>query len=588
MNSSDTPKEVFSLEAEQAVLGSLMLDNATWSKVSKILTENDFYHAECRLIFCAIKKLAKNNKPFDPLTLAEELKITNELEKIGGEVSLYELEHNTPTADNIIAYAEILKEKSLLRHTILCAEELIKAPKNLPAIISKLQLLEKRDSTKQSKREIPIYRNANEIEIKSIDWLWKGRIARGKLTMIAGDPGLGKSQLTACIAANVTNGGLWPVDKTSVEQGEVIFLNAEDDAGDTIIPRLKAAEANLSKVHILDAANGGNDAQGNIIPLHFNLAKNLDQFENMLTDLKNVSLIIIDPITAYLGGTDSHKMADVRALLAPLAKLAEKYNIAIICVSHLNKDSGKQALLRVTGSLAFVAAARASYIVTKDKNNPNQRLFLPMKNNLGNDQTGYAFSIESKFIDGNIETSHIIWASGTISITADEALDQSNKSEEYTAIEEAEDFLSEILADGERSQQQIELSAKEAGISWKTVMRAKKQLEIVSRKTGFNDGWVWQLPAKMVKITEDDHTESLAIFDENDHLRQNCTQNQTAMCNDCFYFKHDSIGNGQGIGECLNTNILPNQPNSYPLYPYANRSCEKFYSLQKAENKQEI
>ena len=132
---------------------------------------------------------------------------------------------------------------------------------------------------------------------------------------------------------------------TCCKQGGVIILNAEDDPADTIIPRLKANNADLSKIEIIYGA-ASNTMSHDKIALHFDLSKDLKQLDNMLNDLKHIALVIVDSITAFLGSIDGHINSDVRGMLAPLAKLAEKYNVAIVCVSHLNKNQKQQALMR--------------------------------------------------------------------------------------------------------------------------------------------------------------------------------------------------------------------------------------------------
>lgn len=204
------------------------------------------------------------------------------------------------------------------------------------------------------------------IEAKPVCWLWPGRIARGKVTIIAGNPGLGKSQITTSIAAVVTTGGRWPVGSDLCAPGGVIFLNAEDDPADTLRPRLEAAGADLRRVQFVDGVIVGYAGDGNQCQRLFSVAEDLKALDSALSQLRDVALVVIDPVTAYLGQTDSHKNAEVRGLLAPLSELAARHNTAVIGVSHLTKAAGSQALMRVTGSLAFVAAARAAYLVTLD------------------------------------------------------------------------------------------------------------------------------------------------------------------------------------------------------------------------------
>lgn len=357
------------------------------------------------------------------------------------------------------------------------------------------------------------YRRASEIMAKPINWLWPGRIARGKVSMLAGNPGLGKSQITSSMAATVTTGGIWPVDKSRCERGNVIFLSAEDDAEDTIRPRLEAAGANLSRVFILDAVVDGYRADGSELQRGFNLKTDLIRLGKMLDEIGGAALIVIDPITAYLGETDSHKNAEIRALLSPLSDLAAKHGAAVVCVSHLNKSAGGEALMRVTGSLAFVAAARAAFIVAKDAENDARRLFLPLKNNIGNDRSGLAFAIESaqvKSTAGLIETSRIAWEPDPVTVTADEAMQPQGDPEERSALDDARQFLLDLMAAGPVKAGQIKSDSDGAGFNWRTIQRAADRLNIERNKDGMRGGWTWRLPPKMTTTPEGDRHETVS------------------------------------------------------------------------------
>lgn len=158
-----------------------------------------------------------------------------------------------------------------------------------------------------------LFRRLSDIEAKPVRWLWPGRIARGKVSILAGHPGLGKSQITASLAAIVTTGGQWPIDRVRCEPGNVVFFSAEDDAEDTIRPRLEAARADLDRIFILDAVLDDKGTR----PRAFNLKGDLPRLGQMLEYIGEVALVVIDPITAYLGDTDSHKNADnVRSVSA--------------------------------------------------------------------------------------------------------------------------------------------------------------------------------------------------------------------------------------------------------------------------------
>jgi len=362
----------------------------------------------------------------------------------------------------------------------------------------------------------------SDVEAKPVCWLWPGRIARGKLTIIAGEPGLGKSQITASIAAVVTKGGRWPVDRHQSKTGHVLFLTAEDDPADTLRPRLEAAGADLSRVHVVDGVTVGYAGDGRRTDRTFSLQADVQALGQKLAELQNVLAVVIDPITAYLGDTDSHKNADVRGLLAPLSALAAHHDVAIIAISHLTKAMGPRALMRVTGSLAFVAAARAAYLVTTDPQDKTRRLFLPMKNNLGPDATGLAFHIEGATIPspaGPLETSFVWWHSEPVPMTADEAMQAEGASGSTSALGAATDWLQETLANGSVAAADVFDRAMAEGISKKTLQRASKALKVRKAKEAMDGGWEWSLPPKVAKAAEDAQVSGLATFEEFGHLR---------------------------------------------------------------------
>ena len=348
------------------------------------------------------------------------------------------------------------------------------------------------------------YRRISDVTAQPIRWLWPGRIASGKCTVIAGNPGLGKSQLTLAMAAHTTRGTSWP-DGTACRPGNVVILSAEDDAADTMRPRLEAAGARLDRVFILDAAVEGYSGDGTVSRRAVSLQTDIANLGRMLDEIGNVALVIIDPVTAYLGGTDSHKNAEVRALLAPLGEMAAAHGVAIVCVSHLNKAGSTDALLRVSGSLAFVAAARAAWLVGKDPDDEARRLFLPLKNNLGADDTGLAFRVEGVTVPssaGAIETSRIAWQAGVVTTKANELM-TGNGDDERGALDEAKDFLAELLSDGPVPAKRVQTEARDTALSWRTINRAKVALGVQSTKGGMGSGWEWHLPRRLPRNTED-------------------------------------------------------------------------------------
>jgi len=194
-----------------------------------------------------------------------------------------------------------------------------------------------------------------DVSPEQVEWLWPGRIAVGKLTVLAGNPGLGKSLATLDIAARVSVGKCWPDNRWEQQPiGGVVLLSAEDDLGDTIRPRLDAHGADVTRIVALKSIKGA-DGAGDYNRL-FDLSRDLEHLRAAIGTVENCRLIVVDPISAYLGKTDSHKNSDVRGVLSPLADLAAETRVAILAVSHLRKGEGA-AIYRTMGSLAFVAAA---------------------------------------------------------------------------------------------------------------------------------------------------------------------------------------------------------------------------------------
>ena len=231
--------------------------------------------------------------------------------------------------------------------------------------------------------------------------------------------------------------------------------------------------------------------------------------------------MVIDPITAYLGGVDSHRNAEVRALLAPLGELAARYNTAIIGVSHLTKAGGPQALMRVTGSLAFVAAARAAFLVASDPQDRARRLFLPMKNNIGPDDKGLAFHIETATIQssaGQLSTSRVVWESQPVSMRADDVLQSEMVPQNLSALAEATAWLQAALAAGPVCAAEVKEKAKADGITLMTLRRAADALSVLKQKASMSGGWLWSIPAKVLTAGEFAQEKSLSTFGDPEHL----------------------------------------------------------------------
>jgi putative DNA primase/helicase len=342
---------------------------------------------------------------------------------------------------------------------------------------------------------------ASTVGMEALEWLWPNRFALGKLGLIAGLPDEGKGLLTTAMVARVTNPDLaWPCGEGKAPQGNVILFTAEDDLADTVVPRLKAAGADLNHVHIIKLVLD-TDKYGKPRRRMFSLVRDLEKLRAKIAEIGNVVLIIIDPITAYLGvgEIDSFRDADVRAVLAPLQVLAAELHAAVIAIMHFNKKVDVlNLLLRVCNSIAFTAAARHAFGVVYDADN-NRRLLVRGKNNLAKrDDRALAFRVDAYEVGHDqrnglpIEAPFLIWEADYVDITATEALQAVNENKAPGARNTAKRFLRELLRNGAVPATEIEAAAKAEGIAKRTLDRAKAELGITSVKD--DDKWAWQLP----------------------------------------------------------------------------------------------
>lgn len=359
-----------------------------------------------------------------------------------------------------------------------------------------IEMLSELQNSDQSVHDEIEIRCMKDIEMKPIDWLWPKRIARGKLTVFAGNPGLGKSQLTAWLASIVSKGGDWPDSSGSGNKGGVIIISAEDDPADIIKPRLIAAGADVSACHLLQAVKTTN-SHGQQGKRCLDLTKDIEKLDALFRRIDGLSLIIIDPISAYMGDTNSHNNSEIRGMLTPLNDVAASHNVAVVVVTHLNKSSEQDMIGRVIGSIGLIAAARAGYAVIKDEQHPEIRYFLPIKNNIGNDHDGFAFQIEGVNLGNGIETSKIVWNPGTVD--AHRVLYPEQPEQKTNATSTACDFLSEKLSQGPVLVKDLFEEGEAAGFSKPVLRRAQQKLGIIRKKHGMAGGWKWRLPG-----TEDD------------------------------------------------------------------------------------
>jgi phage/plasmid primase-like uncharacterized protein len=341
---------------------------------------------------------------------------------------------------------------------------------------------------------------ASSFEMTAFDWLWENRFAIGKLSLIVGLPDEGKGQLLSYITATVTTAGLWPCNEGRAPLGNVLMFTDEDDPHDTVVPRLAAADANLDRVEIVRMVHENNKDR------IFNLMTDLELLRRKIIEIGNVNLVLIDPISAYLGigKIDSFRTTDVRAVLAPLVNLAAELHVAVIAVMHFNKKLDvTNALLRISDSLAFGAVARGVYAVIDDDEH-DRKLVVRAKNNIAaKTAKTLAFRFTAREVGTDKKSNKPIWAPYIVfdpqyvDVSASEAMQAAADNKSPGARDAAKKLLREMLANGPALRTEIEEVAEANGISGRTLFRAKDELGIVAKKDRSHPGgaWTWEPPA---------------------------------------------------------------------------------------------
>src|SRR3989338_1419166 len=321
------------------------------------------------------------------------------------------------------------------------------------------------------------------VTAEKVNWLWSGYIPLGKLTLLDGDPGLGKSLFALDITARISTGQPMP-DGSLVLHGGVVLMSLEDGLADTIVPRLEVAGADKSKIVALQ---GVKDLEGKF---RFPTVEDIEAIGNACKKV-DAKLVAIDPLMGYMGGcVNSWRDQDVRRALSPLAKMAEEIGVAVVIVRHLNKTSSSNSIYRGGGSIGIIGAARSALLIAKDPENENRRILAGIKSNLAPLPSSLSYMIEN--IDG---IPKIVWG-GVSSHTADALLAIPSSPEEKSALEDANEFLREALLNGAVDSKEVLKQAREAGIAERTLHRAKKVMCVVSKKAEFKSGWLWVMPSE--------------------------------------------------------------------------------------------
>jgi hypothetical protein len=355
----------------------------------------------------------------------------------------------------------------------------------------------------------------SDVQERAPEWFWRNRLPAGCLVDLTGDPGLGKSTLLLDIAARLTTGRPMPDETEAKDPGDVIVLSAEDSIGAVIVPRLRAAGANLKRVHTLDEVQGSKGSEPLVLPNHVHI------LERLVVE-KGARLVVIDPVTAFLGrGVNSWNDQSVRGALRPLAEMADHTGCVVVIVRHLRKSGRDSAVLAGGGSIAFVAAARVGLMVTKHLDDRDLRVLSVTKSNVGLIPEPVTYRIVGAGAVGLVE-----WRDETIDASADELIAIPTDAGDRSMLDDAKTFLADLLANGTVDSCNVIKQGGEHGFSSRTLHRAKSAIGARSVKLGdfTNGAWVWRLEPSSAGGAVDLST--LASFD--DRMDEKPTQSEDA------------------------------------------------------------
>ncbi|HUD34587.1 MAG TPA: AAA family ATPase [Variovorax sp.] len=323
-----------------------------------------------------------------------------------------------------------------------------------------------------------------------IAWLWPGWLAQGKLHILAGAPGQGKTTIAVTLAATITIGGRFP-DGTRCEAGNVLVWSGEDDPADTLLPRMIAAGADRSRVFFVDGAR----INGEVVP--FDPARDMLGLLEAVDSIGGCSLLVVDPVVSAVGG-DSHKNGEVRRALQPLVDLAAATGAAVLGVSHFSKaGQGGDPTQRVVGSVAFAAVARVVLVAAKVKSpeGEDRRVLARSKSNIGPDEGGFVYHLDQVEALPGIQAARIAWG-GAVAGSARELLTDPSEDDGGSELQsDAAELLRECLTGpGWFPAKDATKTLTDAGFTKKQIWAASKKIHVSRRKGAMSEGWYWRIP----------------------------------------------------------------------------------------------
>lgn len=336
------------------------------------------------------------------------------------------------------------------------------------------------------------------VSLEPVRWLWPGFLPAGMLTILGGAPGCGKTTIALSLAAVVTRGGVWPDGASRTQAGDVLIWSGEDGHS-VIAARLKAAGADMERIHFIDGLTGG---EGDA----FDPGRDMELLEATAEALPAPRLLILDPIVSAVRG-DSHKGAEVRRSLQPVVALAQRLDCAVLGITHFSKGtSGRDPVERVTGSIAFAALARLVLVAAKVKTDAGdegdeRRILIRAKSNIGPDDGGVAYALDRVEVAPDVEGQCVVWQE-VLQGSAHELLAEAeaDATGDDEGLADAVVWLRNLLANGPVQVGTVKRLADEAGFAWRTTQRAMRKAGAESRRSGFGKPGEWSLKSSRATV----------------------------------------------------------------------------------------
>ena len=471
-----------------------MLSPQALTDAIDIVAAADFYKPAHGELFDAFVVLRAAERPVDAITVANHLGVDC-LQRLfsGGAPHLHTLMAAVPTAANAGFYAEIVREKAVRRRLGEAGTRIVQlagdAGTPLEDVLDRVRgtadaaVRHGARSDDHAAVLVPI----DSVQSERLQWLWEGRLPRGKLVTLDGDPSVGKSTLAVDIAARISRGEPWP-DGASCKRGDVLILSAEDGLADTIRPRLDAAKGDPARVHALTAVRSPAE-DGSVIERPPTLA-DIPAIRAAIVRTQAV-LVIIDVLMAYLPGkVDSHKDQDVRGVLSRITKLGDETGASFLLLRHLNKAGGSSPMYRGGGSIGIVGAARAGFLVARDPDDPDTRVLACVKSNLARDPESLSYRLEGA---PDSHVAHVVWTGASTHDAAGLLCGAEGDGEEPDGRTNAVRWLTDYFTEhgGAAKASDVMKAAKADDIAERTLRRARDRIGARVERKGFGQGAVW-------------------------------------------------------------------------------------------------